>query len=226
MIESGVSQSFAKQARIGFVSPSHRPLGLVAALHPPLRVPLSIYDASALLLKLVRSSVDLPRKQIDFLGCLVQKRVNLSCGNSTDNAAAQGTQRSKRCRSLFEVCKIYTLSLKIDWTPLSLNKALRKGWRGRHALNTAWDNQIAALVYRKKPSQPLARARITIVRHAHRKLDFDGLVGSLKPVVDALVSAGIVVDDSWDRVGPWTVDQKFRPKGDGQLLEIHIAEIS
>lgn len=51
-------------------------------------------------------------------------------------------------------------------------------------------------------------------------LDFDGLVGSLKPVVDALVTAGVIEDDSWKHVGAWIVDQQFRPERQGPLLEI------
>jgi hypothetical protein len=56
-------------------------------------------------------------------------------------------------------------------------------------------------------------------------LDYDGLVGSLKPVVDALVSAGIVLDDRWSVLGAWRVDQRFRPKKQGPLLEIQIEEL-
>lgn len=72
----------------------------------------------------------------------------------------------------------------------------------------------------KKPKTPLSKAIISIVRHSHRTLDYDGLVGSLKPVVDALVTCGVLSDDSWKVLGKWNVDQKFRSKCDGPLLEI------
>jgi hypothetical protein len=65
----------------------------------------------------------------------------------------------------------------------------------------------------------------SITRHSHRMLDFDGLVGSLKPVVDALVTAGILEDDSWKHLGAWHVDQKFRPERQGPLLEILIFQV-
>jgi len=56
-------------------------------------------------------------------------------------------------------------------------------------------------------------------------MDFDGFVGSLKPVVDALVTAGVIEDDSWKTLHTWDVDQVFRPKKLGPLLQIEITEI-
>ena len=51
-------------------------------------------------------------------------------------------------------------------------------------------------------------------------LDFDGLVGSVKPVIDGLTRAGVIKDDSWGVVGAWQVDQVFRPKKEGPRIEI------
>lgn len=76
----------------------------------------------------------------------------------------------------------------------------------------------------KLPTAPLQKARIVIVRHSFRMLDYDGLVGSMKPVVDALVTAGVLIDDNWGVTGPWIVKQTFRPKKDGPLLEISVIE--
>lgn len=77
----------------------------------------------------------------------------------------------------------------------------------------------------KLPPAPLTKANITLIRHSPRMLDFDGCVGSLKPVVDALVTVGVLSDDSWSVVGRWNVDQKYRPKSQGPLLEILINEL-
>ncbi len=57
-------------------------------------------------------------------------------------------------------------------------------------------------------------------------LDFDGLVGSMKPVIDALVTCGVLKDDSWAVTGPWECKQIFRPKSLGPLLEVHIRELT
>ncbi len=77
----------------------------------------------------------------------------------------------------------------------------------------------------KLPSKPLERVNLALCRHSHRTLDYDGLVGSMKPVVDALVSAGVIVDDRWSVTGKWNVNQVFRPKSLGPLLEIMVQEM-
>lgn len=120
---------------------------------------------------------------------------------------------------------MYNLHLEIPFLPKSLNKKLRRNRFVNDRENKSWDTYLWAKCQQGKPRAPLARAQITLVRHSHRSLDFDGLVGSLKPVVDALVTAGILSDDSWKVLGAWTVDQKFRPKKAGPLLEIFIQEL-
>ncbi len=78
----------------------------------------------------------------------------------------------------------------------------------------------------KLPPEPLKKARIRLVRHFYKTLDYDGLVGSMKPVVDALVTSGVLIDDSWKTLHVWDCDQVFRPKKDGPLLEIFVNEIA
>lgn len=119
----------------------------------------------------------------------------------------------------------FTLSLEIPWLPKSLNTKLRKNRHANNRENYAWDNYLGNICYNLKPPAPLERATIRIVRHSHRMLDFDGCVGSLKPVVDALVSARVLADDSWKVLGDWKVSQEFRPKKLGPLLTIQVIEV-
>ncbi len=119
---------------------------------------------------------------------------------------------------------MYSLELSIAMLPKALNKSLNAHWRTRHKVNLAWDKFIAAECWNKMPAQPVRSAKISITRHAHRMLDYDGLVGSMKPLVDALVTAGVLADDSWKVLGKWEVDQKFRPKKEGPLLAVRIVE--
>lgn len=118
----------------------------------------------------------------------------------------------------------YQLDLVLHSLPKSLNKALRANRWKNHSANKLWDFEILTLVQGKRPPKPLSKAKIRIVRHFYRTLDYDGLVGSLKPVVDALVSAGIIESDSWNVLGVWDVCQQFRQKKAGPLLEISIIE--
>ena len=117
---------------------------------------------------------------------------------------------------------MYRLDITLHSLPDSLNKGLRGHRMKYFAKNKKWDFLIFGMVRGKLPPSPLKRARISIVRHFWRTLDYDGLVGSMKPVVDALVDCGILSDDSWEVTGTWTVSQKFRSKKDGPLLEILI----
>jgi hypothetical protein len=106
-----------------------------------------------------------------------------------------------------------------------MNSVLKKSWRARHKWNLEWDSYLWAETRGKLPKVPLARAKITLVRHAHRMLDFDGMVASFKPVIDALVTVGVLSDDSWKVTGKWECDQSFRKKSAGPLIEIIIEEV-
>lgn len=119
----------------------------------------------------------------------------------------------------------YQLEIKINSFPKSLNKKLRSHWGKNHKENREWDNVIFFALLRKLPPSPLTKAHLKITRHHYRTLDFDGLVGSLKPVVDALVSCGVLKDDSWNVLHAWEIDQVFRSKKDGALLQIEIKEL-
>lgn len=123
------------------------------------------------------------------------------------------------------VRRSYRLFIQLDQLPKSTNVKLRTHWRGQRRESKTWDMIIALECSRRLPVSPLSKANITLIRHSWRMLDYDGLVGSLKPVVDALVSCGVLEDDSWTVLGRWNVDQKFRPKKDGPLLEILVQSL-
>lgn len=120
---------------------------------------------------------------------------------------------------------MYKLDLTLHALPDSLNKGLRGHRMKYFSKNKRWDMLIFGMCRGKLPETPLKKAHITIVRHFWRTLDYDGLVGSMKPIVDALVSAGVIVDDSWKVLGAWEVDQQFRTKKEGPLLTIQIKEL-
>jgi len=107
---------------------------------------------------------------------------------------------------------------------MSLNRALRAHQMKFHRQNKLWAMLIDQLTKGKKPKVPLHNACIKITRYAHRTLDFDGLVGSMKSVVDGLVTCGILEDDSWKVTGPWMVTQEFRPKKLGTRLVIEVVQ--
>lgn len=120
----------------------------------------------------------------------------------------------------------YKLRIELNVLPKSLNKKLRWGAKWSNVSeNKAFDRMIYLSARGNLPKEPLKKAKLSIVRHFYRTLDFDGLVGSMKPVVDALVSAGVLADDNWNTVGAWDIDQQFRPKKEGPLLTISVVEL-
>lgn len=119
---------------------------------------------------------------------------------------------------------MYSLKIEIEMLPKSLNKKLRANRFKNHKENLMFDRVVYFKCLGKLPAKPLLKAEISITRHFYRLLDFDNCVGSLKPVVDALVSCGVLSDDNWNVLGAWKVDQKFRSKSDGPLIEIEIIE--
>ncbi len=120
----------------------------------------------------------------------------------------------------------YKLFLQLTCLPKSLNKKFTSNKWGRDRENREFDMLVACeFAMKPKPSAPLERVKLSFVRHSHRMLDYDNCVGSLKPVVDALVSCGCLSDDTWKVTGPWDVTQKFRSKKDGPLLEIMVQSL-
>lgn len=120
---------------------------------------------------------------------------------------------------------MYHLKLEIPELPASLNKSLRTYRHDRDRSNKKWYELIWLLTRSKRPDLPLKKARIKITRCYYRSLDFDGLVGSLKPVVDGLTRAGVIYDDRWKITGKWEIDQVFRPLKNGPLLIVEVFEI-
>jgi hypothetical protein len=108
--------------------------------------------------------------------------------------------------------------------PPRLNEFMRWHFHKRHKVYS----EIYALVNfactGKKPPTPLAKCKIFIERHSNTTLDFDNAVASYKPIIDGLRHAGIIVDDTWEITGPWTLDQIYRKKKDGQMSRIIIEE--
>jgi len=92
--------------------------------------------------------------------------------------------------------------LEIPRVPASPNYLRGKHWRVRWREYRLWNEEvgIAILQTRDKPSAPYERAQVTIHRRSRGKLDKDNLYGSVKPVVDALRHAAIIVNDTEDHI--------------------------
>lgn len=107
--------------------------------------------------------------------------------------------------------------------PKATNQLLGKHFRFSNNNAKKWKTIIINAVKLFKPPRTLEVFDLAMTRHSYRQLDFDGCVASFKPVIDGLKDL-IIVDDSWRRTGVWRVNQEFRPKKLGPLIELWITE--
>lgn len=78
----------------------------------------------------------------------------------------------------------------------SANEWSGKHWSKRYKLKANWSKAIAAVV-RVAEHRTMTPMRVTIERHmAGPGLDPDNLVAGVKPILDAMVTLGLLVDDS------------------------------
>jgi hypothetical protein len=95
----------------------------------------------------------------------------------------------------------YRLYFQIDSLPKMPNQILGSHWRTRSEHARLWKRLVWAAIANKKPRAPLQRATVTLARHSSVEPDDDGMRGSFKPVLDALVQCGVLVDDKRENIG-------------------------
>lgn len=101
----------------------------------------------------------------------------------------------------------YTLEFQINALTDSPNKLLGAHWTTRKRYADKWKRLVWAKVWHLKPPAPLTKARVTLERHSPRKMDADNVRSSFKPVMDALVQWGVLLDDNTDVIGEPVVIQ-------------------
>lgn len=90
----------------------------------------------------------------------------------------------------------YTCVIRIAELPKLPNRLLGQHWRTRHNEKDRWLIQIGCHVLGRKPKRPLGRAHLRLTRHSSKAPDPDGLAGSWKYVIDALVNTGVLAGDT------------------------------
>lgn len=90
---------------------------------------------------------------------------------------------------------------EIDGLPKMPNQLLGAHWQTRSSHARDWKKRVWAATANKKPKEPIQVAKVTLCRHSSVEPDTDGLRGSFKPILDALVHCGILVDDKPSNVG-------------------------
>lgn len=86
----------------------------------------------------------------------------------------------------------------------SLNRTQRRHWTHGYRLKKHWQKLVWAARFSQLPAQgvtALSRARVTVTRYTpHPIRDRDNLYGGCKNLMDALVSNGLIEDDSNEHI--------------------------
>lgn len=95
----------------------------------------------------------------------------------------------------------YTLEFTLPGLPRMSNSLLRGHWRAKHGHAMTWKRAVWRACWQLAPKEPLERAKLTLVRCSSVEPDFDGLVSSMKHVIDGLVEARIISNDKSANIG-------------------------
>lgn len=96
--------------------------------------------------------------------------------------------------------------------PMTYNTLGRKHWRYKVKESTKWRSLVCNLIPPwNRPAKPLAKSRLILTRFSTKSPDFDGLVSSFKAVIDGLIDAKVIENDTpehitteykWAKTGP------------------------
>jgi Holliday junction resolvase RusA-like endonuclease len=97
----------------------------------------------------------------------------------------------------------YVLEIEIPVLPRSQTNNFGSHW-GRSADKKKWLNLVYYAIKeakRRPPDEPLQSATLTFTRRSSAQPDYDNLVASTKPVLDAFVRLLVIQDDSPKIIG-------------------------
>lgn len=118
----------------------------------------------------------------------------------------------------------FLLRLTVSDLPKMTNQLASKHWRVRHKHSKRWRELIAWLsqsAIKSREGLPLERAKITLTRFSSIRPDYDGLVSGFKPIIDGLVDAGVIPNDTQDVIGkPDYRHEMTKPKQGKITIEV------
>lgn len=93
----------------------------------------------------------------------------------------------------------YRLEIEIPGLPSSMNARLT--WRERYQENKKWESDVGWVTKGRLPPAPLARAKVTCIRCSSVPADTDNIAAGFKPIIDALVTFRVLVNDKKENIG-------------------------
>jgi hypothetical protein len=96
--------------------------------------------------------------------------------------------------------KPFELEFEIPGLTKMSNQLLRGNWRTKHGHARKWKIAVLIAIGSNRPDTPIAKCRLKLTRCSARRPDYDGLVSGFKPIIDGLVEAGVLLNDSYENV--------------------------
>ena len=90
------------------------------------------------------------------------------------------------------------LLLSVDRLPPLNTSDRRRHWSVQHKEAEAWKWLVFGELGGDIPKRPWRKVKMICTRHSSRQPDYDNLVASFKPVIDALVKNSVIADDRPD----------------------------
>jgi len=95
----------------------------------------------------------------------------------------------------------YQIEIELPGLPRRPNQLNRRHYRAFTKEKNYWLRLVGFAVCRTRPKKPLKKATVACTRYSSVAPDYDGLVGSFKFVMDALVACRVLSDDSMKVIG-------------------------
>lgn len=115
----------------------------------------------------------------------------------------------------------YSATVTLQGLPKMVNANFKNNWRALWIERKKWKELTARSFLPFQPSEPLKKAKVTIVRHSSRCADYDGLVSAAKSLLDGLKLARIIEDDNMNVIGrPEFKWEKCAPKNGHVVITV------
>jgi hypothetical protein len=115
----------------------------------------------------------------------------------------------------------YYLHVHIQGLPATYNAIGMKSRWVRKRNTDEWKEKVIDAVSDFLPPEPLRKAHCTLIRRSSSPPDFEAIVISMKPCLDGLVEAGVLMDDSLEVIGEskylW---EKVKPKEGSIVIQV------
>lgn len=112
---------------------------------------------------------------------------------------------------------------QVNRIPKMTNYLAGKQWFSKHKEAVIWRRLISEqIILLKINDLKLDKAHLTLTRHSSKAPDSDGLVSGFKPVIDALVRFGVIIDDNYKVIGMPTYLWEYRPRKQGGMITVRV----